>query len=198
MLHQEIEQERQLNRIDDTSGETNPYKELIVNNAEMIEPLLTQMDQWSILSNKLNCIQYDRHPKNYHSLAINVVNKCRKNPCTIEERDISDLDFGQTLDILWEEYLDVYEGIESEILSTTRFDENSNISTTYLGKADRSKNNKIKAEESFPISEQGYTIGKLLDGAECQILLDTGASKSFMSKSCYMHCKSFHSLPKFA
>ena len=44
-LHQEIEQERQLNRIDDTSRETNPYKELIVNNAEKIEPLLTQMEQ---------------------------------------------------------------------------------------------------------------------------------------------------------
>ena len=28
--------------------------------------------------------------------------------------------------------------------------------------------------------------------------LDTGASKSFMSKSFYMHCKSLHSLPKFA
>ena len=28
-LHQELEQERQLNRIDDTSRETNPYKELI-------------------------------------------------------------------------------------------------------------------------------------------------------------------------
>ena len=33
-LHQEIEQEEQLNRINDTSRETNPYKELIVNNAE--------------------------------------------------------------------------------------------------------------------------------------------------------------------
>ena len=38
-LHQEIEQERQLNRIDDMSGGTNPYKELIANNAEKIEPL---------------------------------------------------------------------------------------------------------------------------------------------------------------
>ena len=34
MIEQEIEQEKQLNKIDDTSGETNPYKELIVNNAE--------------------------------------------------------------------------------------------------------------------------------------------------------------------
>ena len=40
-------------------------------------------------------------------------------------------------------------------------------------------------------------LGKLLDGTECKILLETGASKSFMSKSYYMHCKSFHSLPKF-
>ena len=62
---------------------------------------------------------------------------------------------------------------------------------------DRSKNSQIKAEESFPISEQGYNLGKLLDRIECQILLDTGACKSFMSKSYYMHCKSLHSLPKF-
>ena len=41
-------------------------------------------------------------------------------------------------------------------------------------------------------------VGKLLDGKECQILLDTGASKSFMSKSHYLRCKSLHSLPKFA
>ena len=56
----------------------------------------------------------------------------------------------------------------------------------------------MKAEESFPISENGYTTGKLLDGTKCQLLLDTGASKSFMSKSFYMHCKSLHTLPKFA
>ena len=38
-------------------------------------------------------------------------------------------------------------------------------------------------------------VGKLLDGTE--LLLDTGASKSSISKSYYMHCKSLHSLPKF-
>ena len=113
---QEIEEERELNRIDDTSGETNPYKELIVNNAGKIEALLTQMEQWSILSNTLNYIQHDRYPKNYHSLGIGAVNKCGKNPCTKEEeRDILELDFGQMPDILKEEYLDVYEGIVRNI-----------------------------------------------------------------------------------
>ena len=57
-LQQELENERQLNRTDDTSGETNPYKELILNNTEKIEPLLAQMEQWSMLSNMLNYIQY--------------------------------------------------------------------------------------------------------------------------------------------
>ena len=52
-------------------------------------------------------------------------------------------------------------------------------------------------EETFSITEQGYMVCKLLDSTECQILLDTGASKSFMSKSHYLHCKSLHSLPKF-
>ena len=69
---------------------------------------------------------------------------------------------------------------------------------TYLGRVNIARENKITAEEKFPISEQGYTKGKLLDGIECQILLDTGTSKSLMSKSHYLHCKSLHSLPKFA
>ena len=49
-----------------------------------------------------------------------------------EKRDIIELDFGPTPNILKEEYLDMYEGIQSEILNTTRFDENSDLSTTYL------------------------------------------------------------------
>ena len=36
VIEQEIKQEEQLNRIDDTSGETNPYCKVIVNNAEKI------------------------------------------------------------------------------------------------------------------------------------------------------------------
>ena len=108
------------------------------------------------------------------------------------------IDFGPTPDILKEEYLDLYKGMQSEIINTTRFDENSDLSSKYLGKSDRSKHEKLKAEESFPISEEGYMLEKLLDGTECQLLLDTGASKSFILKSYYMHCKSLHSLPKFA
>ena len=94
--------------------------------------------------------------------------------------------------------MDIYDGIQSEIVSSNKFDENSDLSTTYLGRVDKENENKLRAEESFPISEHGYTSGRLLDGTECQLLWDTGASKSFISKSFYMQCKSLHSLPKFA
>ena len=110
----------------------------------------------------------------------------------------TELDFSIMPKILYEEYLDVYEGIQSEIVNNTRFDENSDLSTTYLGKSDKTRNDKLKVEESFPISEHGYMLGKLLDRTRCQLLLDTGASKSFMSKSFYMLCKSLHSLSKLA
>ena len=75
-----------------------------------------------------------------------------------------ELEFGDAPKKLKEEYLDVYDRIQSEILSTTRFDENSDLSPTYLGRVDMTRASKIKAGEMFPISEQGYEVGKLLDG----------------------------------
>ena len=88
--------------------------------------------------------------------------------------------------------------IYAEMVTTSKFDENVDLSTTYLGKIDMKREDVMKAEESFPISEQGFVIGRILNGEECQILLDTGASTSYMSKSYYLRCKTLHALPKFA
>ena len=112
------------------------------------------------------------------------MNKYSSNQQTKKEKEFIELDFGSTPHKLCIEYLDVYEGIQSEIVNTTRFDENSDLSTRYLGRSDEARNDKMKAEESFLISEHGYTSGKLLDGTECQLLLDMGASKSC---SCLNH-----------
>ena len=68
----------------------------------------------------------------------------------------------------------------------------------YLGQIGMMRDTKIKAEERFPITDQGFASGKLLDGMQCQILLDTGTTKSYMSKSYYLRCKTLHSLPKFS
>ena len=143
------------------------------------------MEQWSILSNVLNYVQHSKFNSMSHTLNVRPVNRYKVKPDAGKE--FREIDFGTAPHNLQEKYLDVYEGIQSDIVSSSRFDENSNISTTYLGKIENKENqDKLKAEESFPISENGYTLGRLLDGTKCQLLLDTGASKSFMSKSFYM------------
>ena len=55
-----------------------------------------------------------------------------------------------------EEYLDRYVGVKSEIVDTTRFDENSDLSTTYLGRVDMTWDKDLMVEQKFPISVRLY------------------------------------------
>ena len=159
------------------------------------------MEQWSILSRVINHMHYSKNPKDFHSMTIRPV-KFNRAVKDAKSRNVNEslleVNLVDNLDRSKEEYLDKYEGIKSEIEDTTRFDKNSDLSTTYLGKINMTCDKSLIVYERFPISKLGYTVGKLLDRRECQILLDTGASKSFMSKSYYLCCKALHSLPKFA
>ena len=49
-IREELDSEVELEKIDDSSGDENLYRELIVNNACKIENTLSQMEQWSILA----------------------------------------------------------------------------------------------------------------------------------------------------
>ena len=74
MVRQEVNQDIELDKMDDTSAEENPYRELIVNNAVKVE---TQMEQWSIFSTVINCVQYDKNPEISHTMSIKPVNKVK-------------------------------------------------------------------------------------------------------------------------
>ena len=94
----------------------------------------------------VNYIQYNRHPKNFYNLIIRALNKekyKRKSNIKEEERQMLEWDFGDMPEKLKEGYLDIYDGIQFEILSTTMFDENSDLSTTYLGRVDMNRTSKI-------------------------------------------------------
>ena len=147
-IEQELEQE-QLSKIDDINGETNPYQELVVNNAEKIKPLMTRMEQWSILSNVLNYVQHSRFHSMKQTLDIKAVNKYKHKPDT-EDREFKELDFGTMPQKLHEEYMDLYEGIQTEIVSSNRFDENSDLSTTYLGRVDKENITQVKGRRVIP------------------------------------------------
>ena len=49
-------------------------------------------------------------------------------------------------------YLDMHEAVHADLVQTNRCDENSDLSTTYLGKTRMTRKIIVKAEEKFPIS----------------------------------------------
>ena len=164
----------------------SPKQETFVNNINQYEKALlsdrntrrsnAQMDQWSILSDNIvyvkskdsdimngidiKSIDYREHKRMYRKMGK-------------EGGEKINIDFGESLEVMKSRYMDVYDNIYAEVVMTNRFDENVDLSTMYLGRIDMKREEVLKTEESFPISEQGFAIGKLINGKECQILLDT-------------------------
>ena len=182
-------------------NDVNQYEKALLSGRNMKKGSNSQMEQWSILSNNIvyvrsedrdimngidiKPIDYREHKRIYRKMG-------KEGGKRLE------MDFGESPEVMKSRYMDVYDDVYVEVVMTSRFDENVDLSTMYLSRIDMKREEVMKAEESFPISEQGFVMGKLMNGKECQILLDTGASKSYMSKSYYLKCKSLHKLPKFA
>ena len=183
------------------TNDVNQYEKALLSDRTMKRGSNSQIEQWSILSDnivyvrsedrdimngiEIKLIDYREHKRIYRKMGK-------------EGGERLEIDFGESPEIMKRRYMDVYDDIYAEVVTTSRFDENVDLSMTYLGRIDMKREEVMKAEESFPISEQGFVMGKLMNGEECQILLDTGVSKSYMSKSYYLKCKSLHNLPKFA
>ena len=157
------------------------------------------MRNWSIFSDNVRYIQHEQ--KTPQNLNIDTLDYRHHKEIYLKlkgkERETLDVDFRIYPDILKSKYLDVYEGVYAEMVYANKFNENSDLSTTYLGQTIMTRDTKIKAEERFPITSQGFASGKLLDGTECQILLDTGATKStyqnltICDANLYMHYQNF-------
>ena len=181
----------------------NPYKRVVLNNVYKIPEKCPEMKNWSIFSDNIRYVQHDKMTTQNLDFDTLDYRNHKDLYLQLKEDPLSalDVDFGLYPDVTKARYLDVYEYIYAEMVYASKFDENSDLSTTYLGQTNMTRSTRIKAEERFPITGQGFTSGKQLDGTECQILLDTGATKSYMSKSSksyYLWCKTLHALPKFS
>ena len=92
----------------------------------------------------------------FHSLNIDQMNYRQERGLykELQEEELvrTDVNFGRGPEKLKAEYLDVYEGVYAEVISTDRFDEDTDLSTTYLGQVDMTRNVEVKAEENFPIT----------------------------------------------
>ena len=158
------------------------------------------MEEWSILSDNVKYVTHDESDA-FHKLKTDLMNyrlnRDLYKKLNSKETLKTSLTFGKSREKLKSDYLDVYEGMYAEVINTDRFDKDTDLSSTYLGQLDMARDAEVKAEESFPITAKDYTKGQLLDGTDCEILIDTGASKSYMSKSYFLQCKNLHAMPKF-
>ena len=148
-IKEELDADVELERMDNNSGDENPYQELIVNNASRIDNALTQIEQWSTLSNVINYVQYSKNPKNFHSMTIEPAKLNKTNKSTKSRnvnKSLLDVNLIEGPGRSKEEYLDRYEGVKSEIVDTTGFEENSDLSTTYLGEINMTRDKDLVIE----------------------------------------------------
>ena len=179
--------------------EVNPYKDAMLKESDRKGDLVP-LEEWSILSDHVKYVMHGESEA-FQKLSIDLLNY-RQNRDLYRKLNNevmlkSNLNFGKSPEKLKVDYLDVYDGVYMEVISTDRFDEDTDLSTTYLGQVDMTRDTEVKAEKSFPMTARGYTKGQLLDGTDCKILIDAGTNKSYMSKSYFLHCKNLHMMPKF-
>ena len=131
----------------------NPYKRVVLNNVYKVPEKCPEMKNWSIFSENVRYVQHDQ--RTTQNLNFDTLDYRNHKDLYLQLKEeplpILDMDFGLYPDMTKARYLDVYEDIYAEMVYASKFNENSDLSTTYLGKTDMTRNTKIKAKERFPI-----------------------------------------------
>ena len=179
-IKQEMEDDRLTRNRTIEEEEINPYQKVVLNNVYRDDVKSGQMEYWSTLSNIVKYVQHDKESKTVHDLNVKTLHyKYHKkiyDKLKGEERQTLDMDFDDSSDVLRTNYLDMYEGVQTDVVYSTRFDNCSDLSMTYLGRTNMMRETQIKSEEKFLNSGQGYTLGKVLDDTDYQRLLVIGTS----------------------
>ena len=102
----------------------------------------TQMKEWSIMSDHVKYITSDKH-KTFNNLSIDQLNYSHDISLyrELQEKEPpgTNLNFGNSSTKFKSEYLDMYKGIHAEIVSSNRFDEDTDLSTIHdWGHGDKS------------------------------------------------------------
>ena len=113
----------------------NPYKKVVLNKVFREEDKSPEMRNWSIFSDNVRYIQHEQ--KTPHELNIDTLYYRYHKELYFRlkgvERETLDIDFGVYPDLLKSTYQDMYEGVYAEMVYANKFNENSDLSTTYLG-----------------------------------------------------------------
>ena len=151
------------------------------------------MEEWSILSTRMS---FPQHPRTNTYLHVqdspNQVDQWSKefNKPILKYQ-------GCPKTTLMQDYLDCYEEVHSYLHLDENYDDNKDVTTTYLGTEHIYKTDIFNPEPSVPIYSNSHTWGQVVGGNMLNILIDTGAAKCYMSRNYYDKNPALHKLPKF-
>ena len=205
---------RELEKILEEEGPLNPYEYLLMKPQEELPSSMTEledyynmsngssqeintqhMEDWSILSTELH-YTHQKSTENESLLVLEGQDKLTSEWIASGKAPTLEKPYLPNTPIVTD-YLDQYDAISNKLHDTRSFHDNRDISTTYLGKENITRETEFSPEASFPINVKSHTTGRTIQGDKVDLLLDTGASKSYMSKSYYMNHPVLHSLPKY-
>ena len=143
---------------------------------------------WSILSTVVDYIS-DQGENPYKNMDTSHMYYKLKRNCD---------DFAGRSSDLWD---DRFEEVTCNLHYSQRFDDNNDVSTTYLGSYLPGKDGKIKRTFEFdnhtPIDGRGVTSAHLIDETHMKLFFDLGTSRSYLSRKFYDATPILHTLPKF-
>ena len=133
-------------------NDVNKYEKALLSDRNMKRGNNSQIEQWSKLSDNIiyvksedrdimngidiKLIDYREHKRMYRKM-----NK--------EGGEKIAIDFGESPEVMKSRYMDVYDNVYAEVVMTSRFDENVEISTTYLGRIDMKREEVLRARRKF-------------------------------------------------
>ena len=94
-----------------------------------------------------------------------------------------------------EVFCDQFEEVQNFLHLSDAFNDARDVSTTYLGTDQVMLKDHFQPECSFPIYSNSHTWEQLMGGQPFDMLLDTGASKCYMSAEFYKEIPNFTNCP---
>ena len=154
-----------------------------------------EMSEWSVLNTKMHYVQHPRQAEN--SL---LYSKCEDKIeqgilDKVAKPELVDMSVGENS--VKEVFCDQFEEVQNFLHLSDAFNDARDVSTTYLGTDQVMLKDHFQPECSFPIYSNSHTWGQLMGGQPFDMILDSGASKCYMSTEFYKKNPQLHKLPKY-
>ena len=149
----------------------NPYKKAVLNNVFKEKDESPELKNWSIFSENVRYVQHNQATPQSLDVDTFDYRDHKELYLKLKEKkgETLDVDFGLYPDVTKSRYLDAYEDVYAEMVYANKLNKNLDLSMMYLGQIEMMRDTKIKAEERFPITGQGFASGKLLDAQNVKL-----------------------------